>query len=81
MLHVNANATRTDERGMLLVWNQTPDPETTTLKVPLYYTGLTESVSVSVEGAKPGKHTLARDFSIELSISLAPMSFTWVLIR
>merc|ERR1712100_556339 len=80
MLHVNSNATKTAHRGMLMIWNQTPNLEKQTLKVPLYYTGLDKEASVSVEGRAPVTFNLARDYSISLNISLPPMSLTWVLI-
>jgi hypothetical protein len=81
MLHVNANATRTPDRGMLMVWNQTPQRRSAVLRVPLYYSGLESTAKVSFEGGTTQEFTLARDFSIALNVSLAPMSFTWVLIR
>ena len=66
---------------MLMIWNQTPEPQATALKVDLYYTGLESTASVSMEGGKAEQHTLARDYSITLNVSLAPMSLTWVLIK
>ena len=81
MLHVNSNTTKTADRAMLMIWNQTPHHEKQTLKVPLYYTGLATQASVSVEGGAPKMYTLARDFSISLPVSLSPMSLTWVLIK
>ena len=81
MLHANANTTRTSERGLLMVWNQTPEQQTTALVVPLYYTGLSAVAKVSVAGGAPVTHTIARDYSITLNVSLAPMSLTWALIQ
>ena len=80
MLHINANVTRCKERGLLMVWNQTPQTRTTQLRVSLYYTGLTESASVSAEGAAAVKYTLARDYTIEMEVSMNPMSLTWFVI-
>eukprot|EP01052_Picozoa_sp_SAG31_P005809 SAG31_NODE_260_length_18915_cov_3.432823_12_plen_239_part_00 len=80
MLHVNANKTRCDERGLLVIWNQTPEPQATALSVPLYYTGLTDTAIVSIEGKAPTKHMLDRDYRIVLNISMAPMSVQWVVI-
>jgi hypothetical protein len=75
------DCTTQDERGLLMVWNQTPQQQTAALVVPLYYTGLTDSAKVSVEEGAHVTHTLARDHSITLNVSLAPMSLTWVLIK
>lgn len=81
MLHVNSNTTKTVDRGMLMVWNQTPEPKREMLKVPLYLTGLETEAAVSVEGGAVVKYKLARDYSIDLNMSLPPMSLTWVLIK
>lgn len=81
MLHVNTNTTRTKDRGMLMIWNQTPQHRATILRVPLYYTGLQSTASVSFEGTTPTMYTLSRDYSIVLNVSLPPMSLTWAVIR
>jgi hypothetical protein len=81
MLHVNPNATQCDERGLLMIWNQTPEPQVTTLSVPLYYTGLTTTARVSVEGSDPPtEYQLARDYSILLNVSMPAMSVTWMVV-
>jgi hypothetical protein len=80
MLHVSPNTTRTTERGMLMLWNQTPQAQNTSLRVPLYYTGLETTALVSVEGAAPTSITLDRDYSITLNISMPAMSVTWMVI-
>eukprot|EP00035_Acanthoeca_spectabilis_P039477 m.62578 g.62578 ORF g.62578 m.62578 type:complete len:884 (+) comp9617_c0_seq3:22-2673(+) len=80
MLHVNSNSTRAAERGMLMVWNQTPNNQNTTLKLPLYYTGLDSTANVSFEGGKIAQYGVARDYSIEVNVSMKPMSVTWAII-
>jgi hypothetical protein len=80
MLLVSPNTTRTTERGMLMVWNQTPQAQNTSLRVPPYYTGLETTALVSVEGAVPKSITLDRDYSITLNIAMQAMSATWVVI-
>ena len=76
-VHVNSNTTRCKERGLLMIWNQTPEPQSTQLRVSLYYTGLTDVALVSAEGATPVQYTLARDYTIELQVEMDPMSLTW----
>ena len=79
MLHVNSNSSRCAERGLLMIWNQTPQPISTSLTVPLYYTGLTTTMMVSVEeGGAPTEHTLARDYSISVNVTMPAMSVTWM---
>jgi hypothetical protein len=47
MLHVNADPNRTDERGLCMIWNQTPQRRAMALSVPLYYTGLSTTATVT----------------------------------
>ena len=52
LLHVEPDARKCKERAMLVVFNQNPHVSVnTTLRVPLYYSGLDSVASVSVQGA------------------------------
>ena len=76
MLHVNP---KLDECGMLVVFNPLDREVTRTLRVPLYYTGLTEDVFVTSGEALlfPG------DFEVELTAyeAVADPAITWPLSR
>jgi hypothetical protein len=78
MLHVNP---RLKHKGMLVVFNPLKEPVTQTLRVPLYYTGLQSEARISHEGAEPKTAKLARDYSVELSVSLPAEGFTWFVIE
>ena len=41
-----------------MVWNQTPERQTTTLKVPLYYTGLTTTAFVQREDGDAANNSI-----------------------
>ena len=80
MLHVEPDTTKTKERALLMVFNQNPHvAANTTLKVPLYYSGLSSAVSVSVAGAEPVAMQLARDWTVTLPITMAPNTIQWYL--
>ena len=79
-----------------MVWNQTPERQSTTLKVPLYYTGLTTTAFVQREDGDAvnnsinasttstttsNEYKLARDYSITIPIEMEPMSITWFVIK
>ena len=49
----------------------------TTLRVPLYYSGLDTTTSVSREGAPPVTMQLARDWSVDLAVTMAPNTVAW----
>jgi hypothetical protein len=78
MLHVQPDPRKSAERALLVVFNpNSGQAVNTTAKVPLYYSGLSDTARVSREGAAPVCMTLARDWSIALPLTMAPNSFSW----
>lgn len=64
---------------MLIVFNQNPHVSVnTTLRVPLYYSGLDTVASVSVQGGASTSMALGRDWSVHVPIVMPPVSFTWI---
>jgi len=78
MLHVNP---RLKHKGMLVVFNPLAEPREKTLRVNLYYTGLTKAARVSHEGGPAKEHALDRDYGIELPVRVAPEAMTWFVIE
>ena len=78
MLHVNPTL---QHKGMLVVFNPLREEAARSIEVPLYYTGLTETAQVSHEGAKPATFPLARDFTIDLPVTVPGESMTWFVIE
>ena len=78
VLHVEPDAAKCKERAMLVVFNQSPSNHVnTTLRVPLYYSGLDATASVSREGGPATTMELARDWSLELAVTMGPNSVAW----
>ncbi len=78
ILHVNPQL---KEKGFILLYNPTKEMITRTIKVPLYYSGLTDKVTVVNDQGIGSVKTLNRDYSIELSFSIAPESYTWFVLK
>jgi len=78
MLHVNP---RLKNKGMLVVFNPLDRPVEKTIRVNLYYTGLSETARVLRAGGETEVLPLARDYTLELPIRLEPGGFTWVAIE
>lgn len=94
MLHVNPQL---NEKGMLVVYNPQQTEMRETIKVNLYYTGLTDVAMVSTaanssfaDGADDETTTqeapavpyrLARDYAIELEVVVPPGGMRWFVIR
>ncbi|WP_420320027.1 hypothetical protein [Flagellimonas sp.] len=70
-----------EEKGMLMVFNPTNKEITKIIKVPLYYTGLSNQVEVQKEDGTSQNHTLARDYSIALQVTVRPNGYTWALLK
>ena len=64
-----------------MVFNPTLEHITTTLTLPLYYTGITDMAKVSQTGGTFKMYNLERDYTIEIDIDLGPRNITWFLIR
>lgn len=77
-MHVNPFITN---KGLAMVFNPTLEHITTTLTLPLYYTGLTDLAKVSQMGGAFKTYTLERDYTIELDIDMGPRNITWFLIQ
>ena len=75
MLHVNP---RHEERALLMVFNPLASERTKRIRVPLYYAGLAERVRVQREDGSERELTLERDYSLELEVTVAPRSQTWL---
>ncbi len=78
MLHVNPAL---EEKGMLVVFNPLTRPVENTIRVNLYYTGLTDAARVSCAGAEGQALKLNRDCSIDLSIKVAAQGMAWFVFR
>ena len=76
-LHVNPSL---PERGLAMFYNPLPDPITRRIRLPLYYTGLTDSAVIHHEDGSSETLPLARDYSIEVSLQIPARSRTWLTI-
>lgn len=78
ILHVNPSL---PEKGMLMVWNPTDKEMTQEIRVPLYYAGLTDSASFSLEGGKAQTLDLERDYSVKVKATIPARSCRWWAIK
>jgi hypothetical protein len=77
-LHVSATGR---ERGLLMLFNPTATDIVRTIKVPLYYTGLTHRATVRQEEGHSTHYTLGRDYSITLTATIPANGCTWYVIE
>ncbi len=74
ILHVNPNL---KTKGFVLLYNPLKEKITRTISLPLYYTGLTTTALVREKESIARKYVLDRNYTIQLTVSIAPESYTW----
>ncbi len=78
MLHVNP---RGKCKGLAMVYNPLGQPVQTTLRLPLYYTGLTDSAMIREQEGEAHRYTLDRRFNASVPVKLGPQSVTWLIVE
>ena len=74
MLHVNPNL---KQKGMLVVFNPLKEPVKKTIRVNLYYTGLTDKAELRDQEGETNTYQLNRDHTIEIPVKIGPEGFVW----
>lgn len=78
LLHVNP---RLKEKGLLILYNPTKKIISQTIRVPLYYTGLTKTASIREKKGVAGTYVLNRNYEVTLKVRLEPDSYSWWVIE
>ena len=78
ILHVNPQLTT---KGFMLLYNPLKEKITRSIKVPLYYTGLTKSVTVMSDNGATSVKPINRDYTMDLSFTIPPESYTWFVLK
>lgn len=73
-MHVNSQL---DIKALLMLYNPLKEKITRTIKIPMYYSGLTTLGVVREKGVAPKVYALNRNYEMELSFSIEPESYTW----
>lgn len=78
IMHVNPQL---KEKAFISIYNPLDRPIEKEIRVPLYYTGLTDKALVKEQGGKGTVHALARDYSITLKIQIPAKGYNWYIIE
>ena len=78
MLHVNPNL---KEKGMLMVFNPTDKVITKKIKVPLYYTGLSNKAKIREQEGKASSYKLNRGYEVEIEVTVQPNWYNWYVLE
>nr|MDO8110344.1 alpha-galactosidase [Candidatus Sigynarchaeota archaeon] len=78
ILHVNP---KLEEKGLAAFYNPLNEPISCEIKLPLYYTGLTDVALVSEQDNPAKEYAIDRDHSISLPLSVQARGRTWFVIK
>ena len=74
ILHVNPTL---KTKGFVLLYNPLNEKITRIITLTLYYTGITTTALVREKEGLARKYTLDRNYTIKLTVSIDPESYTW----
>ena len=78
MLHANAQISPC---GLAMLYNSTHTVQRITLKLPLYYTGLSEIAMIREEEGEPERYIIDRNYNVEIPIKMEAKSVSYLLIE
>ena len=73
-LHVNPDL---KEKGLLMVYNPLNESIKREIEIPMYYTGLSDAVTVTDMNGKKTKYKISRDYKIKLEIEIPVKGRSW----
>jgi hypothetical protein len=77
-LHINPGGR---EKGLAMIYNPLDEAVRRTLKLPLYYTGLTIAAKVRVRDGAAKAYRLDREYGIAVPLEIAAHGVTWVVVE
>ena len=78
IMHVNP---KLKNKGLVMLYNPLKTAIVRTIKLPLYYSGLTKEVTIFEKGKNKISKTLDRNYQIQLACTIPAESYTWYLIQ
>ena len=74
-VHVNPNL---EEKGLAVFFNPLETEITRSIRIPVYFTGLTDTAEVALFGQNPQTYPLTRDYCIEVTVTIPAEDFVWL---
>ena len=78
VLHANAQISPC---GLAMLYNPTSIEQQITLKLPLYYTGLSDFAKIREEEGEPKRYKIDRNYNVELPIRMEAKSINYLVIE
>ena len=78
IMHVNPAL---KQKGFISVYNPLDVPVHKEIKIPLYYTGLTDKVIIKEQDKNVQVYTLERDYSVTIPITIPAKGYNWYIVE
>lgn len=78
LMHVNPDG---KEKALALLYNPTSQEMVRTIRLPLYYTGLTSTARIREQEGAPRTFSLDRDYGVTLTVTLPAGGYTWYVVE
>jgi len=78
IMHVNPQL---KQKGFVMIYNPLDVPLKRTIKLPLYYAGLTTVAKIREKESAAKEYKLSRDYFAEVSVTIPAHSYTWLVIE
>ncbi len=78
LLHVNP---RLKEKGLAVIHNPLDEAVTRTVKLPLYYTGLSKTASIREQNGPSRTYALDRSYNVEVPVVIPARGLIWLVIE
>lgn len=78
ILHVNPQL---KQKGLMMLYNPTATPVVRTIKVPLYYTGISSIAKIKEKEGPFKTYNLDRSYHVEMNVTIPANSYTWFVIE
>jgi hypothetical protein len=69
------------EKALVMLFNPTKEPMSKDLVIPLYYTGLNDKASISVEGKNKNSYPLNQNQEVTLKVEIPADGYTWLVVE
>lgn len=78
MMHVNPTL---EQKGLAMVYNPLSEPVKRMLRLPLYYTGLSDTAVISEKEGPAIHYKLDRESQVSVPVEIPAHGYTWLLIQ
>lgn len=78
IMHVNPQG---KTKALIMLYNPLKETITRTIKLPLYYTGITNTATIREQESAAKSYKLNRDYEVELTFTIGAEGYTWLVVE